>query len=76
MKIEKRYKVIEGSESAHCCFCYTVIDTMIEPKSLCDCSNTVCETFAEEHAIAIADALNEKELTRIAEGLLANSRKD
>lgn len=74
MSNEKRYKVIEGSVSAHCCFLYTVSDTTIKGEWPGD--STICETFEEEWAIAIAEAMNERELTRIAEGLLANSNKE
>lgn len=45
-----RYRVLIGSNSAHCCFAYTV---MKGKQSLCEC-------FFEEDAIRICDALNGK----------------
>lgn len=45
-----RYVVVSGSESGHCCFEFTVVDTQEE--------TTVCECFDEVSAVKIADALN------------------
>ena len=54
----ERYKVVAGSDSCHCCFEHTVVDTRsntgYEPKP----HSTVCETFNEEDATRIAMALN------------------
>lgn len=50
-----RYKVLEGSESNHCCFEATVIDTDMD-SSL----HAVCECFSMEEAQMVADALNAK----------------
>lgn len=49
--MSERYKVVEGSESAHCCFEATVVDTQF-------CNELVCECFDMESAQKIADALN------------------
>lgn len=51
----KRYQVVKGSESAHCCFEATVIDTEKEMGSHPD---WVCECFEPSRAHAIADAMN------------------
>lgn len=61
-----RYKVVEGSQSAHCCFDATVVDTtkptLIGGKPYCPDGvpryDSVCECFDEESANLIADALN------------------
>jgi hypothetical protein len=47
-----RYVVKEGSESGHCCFEHSVIDTLID--------YCICECFAEEEAIRICDSLNKQ----------------
>lgn len=55
-----RYKVLAGSQSGHCCFDYTVVDTLkphpvYASQGLFD---AICETFSEEEAHAVARALN------------------
>lgn len=50
--MSERYKVIWGSESGHCCFEATVVDTF------CDEPVLVCECFNMENAQKIADLLN------------------
>jgi|GEM_PF-5983942 len=50
-----RYQVVKGSESAHCCFEATVVDT---EKEVHDRPDWVCECFDPARAHAIADALN------------------
>lgn len=55
-----RYKVLVGSQSGHCCFDYTVVDTLkphpvYASQGLFD---AICETFREEEAHAVARALN------------------
>ena len=45
-----RYKVLVGSQSGHCCFDYTVVDTLkphpvYASQGLFD---AICETFSEE----------------------------
>ena len=55
-----RYKVLAGSQSGHCCFDYTVVDTLkphpvYASQGLFD---AICETFREEEAHAVARALN------------------
>lgn len=61
MSIE-RYQVIEGSQSVHCCFVATVVDTdkphMIGGKQYNDQFESVCECFDIEDAKRIASALN------------------
>lgn len=59
MSKEKRYQVVDGSQSAHCCFRATVVDTtrpytfggsqLFEP---------ICECFEDEDAEQICAALN------------------
>lgn len=53
----KRYQVRDGSESSHCCFLATVVDTT-KPYGNARRHETVCECFEYEHAQMIADALN------------------
>lgn len=70
MTDKKRYQVVEGSESAHCCFEATVIDAqtpiMINGKPHLDRFGnqrfeSVCECFSVDDANKIAGALNLKE---------------
>lgn len=56
--MSERYKAVEGSESAHCCFKATVVDTQTSNPSFCDELDWVCECFDMESAQKIADALN------------------
>jgi hypothetical protein len=56
-----RYKVVEESLSAHCCFSYTVVDTANPNAGLEDSKHkhaTICECFEEEDAILVCSALN------------------
>lgn len=60
----KRFIVLNGSESAHCCFEFTVIDTSKGKEDYGDYwKETVCETFEKKHAIMICDALNQLQKT-------------
>lgn len=56
--MSERYKAVEGSESAHCCFEATVVDTQIPNPMFRDEPDWVCECFNMETAQKIADALN------------------
>lgn len=57
----KRYEVHSGSESGHCCFDFTVIDTReSHPSGRTGEYAAVCETFEREEADLIAKALNEQ----------------
>lgn len=63
-----RFVVVEGSQSAHCCFDYTVVDTqrpvIIHGKQYIDSRSglpqfeSLCECMNREDADAIASALN------------------
>jgi hypothetical protein len=53
----KRYRVIAGSQSGHCCFDATVVDTT-KPIPQSDRFEEVCECFEVEQATLIANALN------------------
>ena len=53
-----RYKIMEGSESAHCCFTHTVIDTSIKPFPHMPYFETVAECFSKEDAELVCKALN------------------
>jgi hypothetical protein len=58
-----RYKVVEGSQSAHCCFEFTVVDTtkpdlMGDGTQYLDHFSIVCECFEREDADRIVSALN------------------
>jgi hypothetical protein len=66
--MSKRYKVVDGSQSGHCCFDVTIVDTTI-PKIIAGehwrNSDTgeleyqaVCECFEEKDAEVICAALN------------------
>jgi hypothetical protein len=66
----KRYESVPYSQSAHCCFEYTVVDTtkphMIGNEHYRDRAGNlhyeaVCECFEEAAAILIAQALNEQD---------------
>lgn len=51
-----KYKVVNGSESGHCCFQATVIS--VEAGGTKD---TICECFSSVIAEMICEALNKKE---------------
>lgn len=58
-----RYKVIEGSQSLHCCFSFTIVDTKkpLEQYEGFDSLpefDSVCECFDSESAELICNALN------------------
>jgi hypothetical protein len=57
-----RYKVIEDSQSGHCCFEATVVDThspvMMHGEHYKGRYHAVCECMDEDDAQMIADALN------------------
>lgn len=60
-----RYKVVEGSQSAHCCFDFTVVDlkkpTLIYGEHWNNEFDAVCECFDKEDADRICEALNKNE---------------
>lgn len=60
-----RYKIVEGSQSAHCCFEYTVVDTtrpfMVADEQYNGQFEPVCECLCEEDAKLICDSLNAQE---------------
>ena len=45
-----RYKIIEGSESAHCCFSHTVVNTHIQAFPNLPYFETVAECFSKEES--------------------------
>lgn len=49
----QRYQVLKGSESAHCCFEYTVLDTLRTQGG-----SAMCECFYKADAEKICEALN------------------
>ena len=57
-----KYKIVEGSQSLHCCFDYTIVDTtkplLIGGEPYKDECKSVCETFDKESAELICNALN------------------
>lgn len=59
---EDRFKVIPKSQSAHCCFAATVVDTtkpyMVAGKQWNDECVTVCECFSISDAEMVCTALN------------------
>lgn len=60
-----RYAVVKGSQSSHCCFDCTVVDTtrpyLIRGQQYKGQFEAVCETFSEEDAELICLALNKME---------------
>ena len=55
----ERFKVQEGSQSFHCCFEWSVLDThdvQYRPEG-----QAVCECFEHKDALAICAALNQSE---------------
>jgi hypothetical protein len=56
------YKVVAESQSVHCCFSHTVVDTtkpvMINGEHFNGQYESVCECFKEEDAILVCAALN------------------
>lgn len=72
MTDKTRYQVVAGSESAHCCFEATVIDTLnpiiYSGKHSTDRDGnlryeSICECFSVDDANKIADALNHSQNT-------------
>lgn len=53
-----RYKIIEGSESTHCCFTHTVVNTHIQSFPNLPYFETVAECFSKEDAELVCKALN------------------
>ena len=57
-----RYAVVQDSQSGHCCFSATVVDTsrpkMVHGKHYNGQFESVCECFEESEARMIAAALN------------------
>lgn len=56
--MSSRYKILDGSDSGHCCFEYTVIDTSKPQSWDKDRYELVCETFTKEDAELICNCLN------------------
>ena len=56
--MSERYKAVKGSESGHCCFDATVVDTQTPHPLFAREHYYVCECFDMEDAQKIADALN------------------
>jgi len=52
--MSERFKVVDRSISAHCCFEATVVDTLKDNDSICEC-------FEIEDARKIAAAMNQIE---------------
>jgi hypothetical protein len=54
-----RYIIVEGSSSGHCCFQYTIVDTLEGKESYGDYwKKSLCETFERAEAEIICVALN------------------
>jgi hypothetical protein len=56
-----RFQVVQGSESGHCCFDATVVDTQSPHSAFKDSPDWVCECFELEDAEKICAALNAAE---------------
>lgn len=63
-----RFKVIDGSQSCHCCFEFTVVDTskpvMIGGKHYEGQFEPICECFERADADLIASALNAERIAQ------------
>lgn len=59
-----RYQVVEESQSGHCCFDFTVVDTQTPHPLYRDLFDAVCECFEAEQAELIAAALNAAEASK------------
>lgn len=53
-----KYEIIEGSESAHCYFSHTVVNTYIQSFPNLPYFETVAECFSKEDAELVCKALN------------------
>lgn len=65
----ERYKVLEGSQSAHCCFAYTIIDSQKPTSNIRgeQYYENIAEVFERADADAIAKGLNaEDTLAKVA----------
>lgn len=64
-----RYAIVDGSQSVHCCFDYTVVDTtkpcIVGGEHYKGRFESICECFDEEQAQLVCDALNAHEARRI-----------
>ena len=63
--MKERYKIVEGSESAHCCFDATILDTH-QPEDCTKADGTpyyynLAECFHIEDATLIVNALHQQE---------------
>lgn len=57
---KSRFIIVEESVSAHCCFSYTIIDTLDGIESYGNYwKNSICETFNKESAVMVCRALNQ-----------------
>lgn len=65
---EARYKVIKGSQSAHCCFEWTVVDTTRKAMYTASGFEAVCECFDEIDADKIVGSLNSSQ-SRLSEAV-------
>lgn len=63
--VSERYKIADGSQSAHCCFTHTVVDTtqpvMIGGDHYDNQFEVICECFTLEDAQLVTNALNQRE---------------
>jgi len=61
-----RYKVIEDSQSGHCCFDWTVVDTETPHSVYASLGlfEAVCECFEKEQAKLVCAALNLLDTTK------------
>lgn len=55
--MKERYVIQEGSNSGHCCFEYSIVDTHRKNQSLHHEYHTICECFYEKDAVLIKEAL-------------------
>ena len=70
----KRYIVVEGSLSKHCCFEFTVVDTHAGKEDYGDYwKRAMCETFAKDSADEICNALNSVSCFEVRQNSIYNT---
>ena len=61
---DPRYRVLDESQSGHCCFDFTVVDTHTPHPGISHLFDAVCECFEKEQAEQVAAALNAAEAAK------------
>lgn len=56
--VDDRFVILEDSDSGHCCFEYSILDTEKINEVWSEKYESICETFDIESAESICEALN------------------